>query len=285
MHYELFLDVLFLENLLLNYFTMRIVNRILKCSATHFRTLAGAGAGAFFYVLWLCFLKEQGKMNTLLVYVVITTCMVRFGCGIRHWRKLLQGILCLHGAAAAGAGTVDLLRHFTGSYGVRTFLLYGTLSYTLLTTGIWLYQYLKGKTVHIYDVVLLEKGRCKKVRGLYDTGNRLKDEITRKPVSVIELEALKELFSEEMLGELEAFSAFQTKSLKKEVMDLNPRYIPFRSVGCSQGLLPVITLDYLWLEGENTRQLVACPALALSVEKCSDAGMYQMILNPNIVDS
>ena len=46
MHYELYIDVFFVENMLMDYFLLRLSNRLMKCSATHLRSLAAAAAGA-----------------------------------------------------------------------------------------------------------------------------------------------------------------------------------------------------------------------------------------------
>lgn len=46
MYYELFIDVFFATNLVMDYFLLRLVNRLLHCSATQIRSLAGGAFGA-----------------------------------------------------------------------------------------------------------------------------------------------------------------------------------------------------------------------------------------------
>lgn len=283
MYYELFLDVLFLENLLMDYLMLRLVNRLLHGTATLLRSFGGALFGAGIYVLWVW--QGGGTINTPLVYVVIITGMLKLGLGIHAPGRFLQGLLCLHAVLAAGYGSFAILQSFCGVHTLRTFFLYGTLSYLLFTTGIRLYQYLKRRTEGIYEVFLFAQGRCKKIKGLYDTGNLLTDTVTQKPVSVVQREALEGLFPKELLKGLDTWADLETEEVQEQLLQLNPRYIQFRSVGCRQGLLPVITLDALWIEGKDTRQVVVRPVIALSQEKCSDTGTYQMILNAKLIDS
>ena len=52
MHYEIFLDLLFAENLLLNYTILRLSSFLLKRSATRRRSFAAAALGAGYAVLY-----------------------------------------------------------------------------------------------------------------------------------------------------------------------------------------------------------------------------------------
>ena len=51
-HYEIFLDLLFAENLLLNYTILRLSSFLLKRSATRRRSFAAAALGAGYAVLY-----------------------------------------------------------------------------------------------------------------------------------------------------------------------------------------------------------------------------------------
>ena len=50
-------------------------------------------------------------------------------------------------------------------------------------------------------------------------------------------------------------------------------------------LLPVIVLDYLCLERGDVQKVVAHPAIAIDRTCSSSLRSYQMILNPNLIDS
>ena len=124
-------------------------------------------------------------------------------------------------------------------------MLWGTAAYALVTFFLWLFEVLKKKAATIWRVVLYQKGACKEVKGLYDTGNGLWDATCRKPVSVISYSLIKELFSLEMQKELEAFCTCQLGELPGELAEIHPHYIPFQSVGCQGGFLPAVILDYI----------------------------------------
>ena len=57
MHYEIFLDLLFAENLLLNYTILRLSSFLLKRSATRRRSFAAAALGSGYAVLYAVFAR------------------------------------------------------------------------------------------------------------------------------------------------------------------------------------------------------------------------------------
>ena len=191
--------------------------------------------------------------------------------------SILSAILC---------GAVwRLLLRFTGTVEMKGFVLWGTAAYALVTFFLWLFEVLKKKAATIWRVVLYQKGACKEVKGLYDTGNGLWDATCRKPVSVISYSLIKELFSLEMQKELEAFCTCQLGELPGELAEIHPHYIPFQSVGCQGGFLPAVILDYIYLENGNTSRVVTHPVIAIDRERSSSPRSYQMILNPNLINS
>lgn len=97
MHYEIFLDLLFAENLLLNYTILRLSSFLLKRSATRRRSFAAAALGAGYAVLYAVFARYLPGALLALVGIGITTGMVKSGCRITTVRDLVvewQAIYC-----------------------------------------------------------------------------------------------------------------------------------------------------------------------------------------------
>lgn len=267
MYYEIFIDVFFVTNTVMNYLLLRIVNRILRCSATHLKSLAAAAFGAFFLSLLIIIQLPGGKLlNTILVHVVINTLMVKFGCKIKGWKTIIRGLLLLYLASFLTGGLLTWMQTHLTKSGFWTFLLLAAIGYIAITAGILVYTQLKGNVTHLYEVVLYAGEKCKEVKGLYDTGNRLFDTISKKPVSIVDESVAESLFSED------------------EMLQFHPHYIPFQSVGCTQGVILAVTLDSLVVKNETMSRTVHQPVIALAKGHRSFAGQCQMILNPDLVD-
>ena len=92
LHYEIFLDLLFAENLLLNYTILRLSSFLLKRSATRRRSFAAAALGAGYAVLYAVFARYLSGALLALVGIGITTGMVKSGCRITTVRDLVVGM-------------------------------------------------------------------------------------------------------------------------------------------------------------------------------------------------
>ena len=113
------------------------------------------------------------------------------------------------------------------------------------------------------QVSIFYGGVVRKTTGLWDTGNSLKDPLHNKPVSIVERRVLEpEVSGEELL--------FQ---------------IPYHSLGNTNGMLPALIADYLTIQLGDRTYVAERPVLGLTEEPLSGDSSYNLILNPNLVDS
>ena len=285
MYYELYIDVFFVENLVMDYFLLRTAARLMRCSATRPGCLAAAAAGAAVSCLTVVFFRKSPLLNTVLGSVAVTALMVRFGCKIKDKKRFLQGFVCLYLAAFLFGALYRLLIRFAGTEGARFSLLWGAGAYGAVTILLRLYGALKKQTGKYWKVVLCSGKSRKEVKGLYDTGNGLWDATYRRPVSVIRYSLIKDLFSGEVQRELEAFCSWKEPERPELLALLHPHFVSFSGVGAEGGVLPALVLDAMYLENGNTSRVIPQPVIAIDREHGSSPRSYQMILNPNLINS
>ena len=176
MYYEFYIDIFFLENMMLDYIVLALTGSILKWKRD-FRLLFLA---AFTGALGACMLMVspfRGIPAVMIAgYVLTAVLMVRIAYGISQKHLLAKGLLCFSCTAFLTGGFV--------SAGVLTVFLRG-------------YQGVKFKTQNFYDVTLGFHGKTVCVRALRDTGNQLKDPLTGKPVSILAYDAARGLLDKD----------------------------------------------------------------------------------------
>lgn len=274
-------DGLLVVNVTMDYFLLRLVNRMIRGSATPQRALLGAligGAGVC--LLILC--SAGQVLNTVLAHVVINTLMVRFGCKIRGWCDLIRALLFLYLAAFFLGGAMQFVLRQSGSVGTGLVLLTGTVSYLVLACGLRILIRTGKRKSQIYKVTLCAGKQCQEGTALMDTGNSLTDPLSGKPVTIVEPEFLCKLLGEDIFRQLEAFHSGQ--EYNHQLQGLFPRLIPYQSLGCPRGLLLTVTLVYLRLEGEGASREIVHPVVAVALGAHTFQGKYQMILHPNLID-
>ena len=132
-------------------------------------------------------------------------------------------------------------------------------------------------------VQLVQNGKWKKVKGLYDTGNTLRDATTKKPVSVVPYTVILELFPDEMRTGIAALARHETVPEPERLLALQPRYIPFRGLE-GRGFLPVIRISEMILVTEHTARHISGPLIALGGENSSSPRGYEIILHPDLME-
>lgn len=262
MYYTLYIDVFFLENLLTDYLLLTVTGRVLKIRIPEVRRLLAAGIGS----LTVCLVYLAGGQNSLAGKLIqygaaaagmVFTSLPKNQRGL-FWKALF--LLYLNGFLLGGI--FGWLRN-AFAFPVYPFLFFTLLSYELLSLAAKLLFRQKEQEQSIYAVTIRYQENTCTVRALLDTGNRLRDPVFGKPVSIITADLKTEL-----LGEQEPV--------------MYP--IPYHSVGRKTGFLPAFYADALELTGMDG----ACirtekPLLGITKEPLSLTENYSMILHPALM--
>ncbi len=103
------------------------------------------------------------------------------------------------------------------------------------------------------------------VQGIVDTGNSLREPISRKPVSVLEKEVFDGLYEEG--NEPEGFRA-----------------IPYRSVGCERGIMKGYQIPEMTIEQGGIKKVCRNVYVAVSEKAVSSTKSYQMLIHPELLE-
>jgi len=87
------------------------------------------------------------------------------------------------------------------------------------------------------------------IKGIIDTGNFLREPITKVPVIVVEKESLANVIPEYILDNLDKIINGEDVELKEFAPKI--RIIPFTSLGKENGILLGIKVDYIVIEQEE----------------------------------
>lgn len=253
-YYELYIDVFFLVNFMMDYLLLRLTGKMMKCSATHGRIVAGAAAGA----LCACAAMVIPWINTFVRFILLhaagSILMVKIGFKIGWDRTFLRACIMLYISAFLVGGVMEYFHQY-----VRRASLFFALALVgyFVSLGIWeLVTYLAGRNAVRCKVRLIKEDREYMAEALIDTGNRLRDPATGKPVSIISARAWEMLGAEERC------------------------YIPYHSVGKPDGVLPAAALDKMCVY-EKTPVWLDRPIVAVCEDITDDD--YEMLVHPDLL--
>ena len=282
--YTIYPDELFVTNLVMDYYLLRLVKKLCGGRAGVLASLGGAAFGALSYCM-LILLPISFPVNTLLAYVAINTIMVRFGCGLRTPGRLCGGIAGLYIAGFLMGGMLEVLKRFLRFAGTKDVLLAGTVCYLVYAAVLPRYREWRKKSRIRCRVRLQMEGQITEVNAflIQGTACMIRSHKTGKYHSKGTLEKLCDADTMEKLQEFQRGKAEKESALSFRRM--HPHFLAYSSLGCSCGLLVAVTLDAMYLENENVQKVIHAPVVAFSGEDSSAFGDCQMILHPNLIDS
>lgn len=273
MEQNIYLDVYFGFNFLMDFFVLFITRIIIRNNRKIIRISPAAAMGAMYAVVILI-MNVQGFITMLVTYLVMAELMLMISFGRTDVRNRIKRLCVLYGVTFLVNGLVNAIYYGT-NLGKNLVQLANTDTFGNISVGMILCIMLivgsAAPTItcklrrdikisrNIYQV-LLEIGAEKiSVRALCDTGNSLVEPITKKPVSVIEENSLKSLNRENM----------------------HYLMVPYNSVGKQHGLMSAFVADRLEANGRVIEKAI----IGIYEGKLSQNKKYEMILHPDIIES
>ena len=112
LYYELYVDVLFLVNFMMDYILLLIVRRMLQCTATHGRICIGAAISSLLTCVVMILPIPYTVVKLILFHVFVNTCMIRVGLKIKSIRSFLKAIIMLYIGSFLLGGIMEVFRPY-----------------------------------------------------------------------------------------------------------------------------------------------------------------------------
>lgn len=276
MLYEVYLDVLFFWNFLLDFLILHqtglLDTKRRKVSVKKLgRKLLASGIGAMGSILITLLYGLPVFVKFFFSVVVLSFLMVKIGFREKRYRRspgqFLRQYLIFFGDTLLLGGLVLFLQyqlHLTTFFAV-------ILAGGLTESGICFYIHCRKKQSNLYEVGISYLGTNVFVKALYDTGNRLVCPWNGKPVHIVDAACLPD--GEALLGRTEG-----------ENLSEGFFYVPFSSVGKEEGLLKATEAGVLRINGEEGELIIRKPIIALGEPSLFVGRPYQMILNCSVFE-
>lgn len=280
-----YIDSVFLLNLVLNYLLLVAAARLAGERMYRLRMGLGACLGALYavavYLPGLSFLSSPLMKLSVAVLMVL----ISFG-GVRRLFRLVLiffgvsfafggGVLAL---SLLSGGKIDLNGNLLGSAGLRELLLSFGICYLLLSFVFRRTARHGGSRRDIVTVTLTFQQRKATVCALMDTGNTLTDPLTNAPVLVTEPEAVRPLLPGDLLAIITANGLGDPSGVLEQAAAAGYekwlRLLPYKTVGVDCGLLLALRMDEVVIGGKKHKNMLA----AFSPNRLSDGGAYHALV-------
>ena len=259
MYYELYIDVLFLVNFMMDSLILLTVNQVLKCPSTHGRIYLGGAVGAGLTCAVIA-VPVPGIIKLILFHTTVNTIMIKTGLKVKGKSQFWKAFGLLYVASFLYGGILQALHPYVRAGSLFFAVAVGCY---YLIRGIWkLLTRLKTLQEKICEITLYTSAGEQRVKALIDTGNALEDNLSKEPVSVVD-------------------KALARSILTDDDMKNGFHYIPYRTVG-KESIMPVFRIRKMCIHLKEERW-VEKPFIGVCEECVSEQEEYQMILNPDLL--
>lgn len=264
---KIYIDVLFFINFISTYLLLDITVKLSGNKVKSSRKLIGALLGAALSVS-IFLLKEIGFLIRILSFIIIPMCVFGF-----NKSYILKHIIFFLISSLIMSAVFVFIEGFYGSnvyvrqgviyfdIQVKRFIVIFLISYLAVKISAKLIK--KRNQKKIVKIKILFNGESVELKALSDSGNLLKEPISKKSVTVSEWETVKKLFNN-----------ISYEDFKSNIYKFNLRIIPYKTIDKKSGVMYAFLSDDMILKEEKIHiepQYIAITTAKLSSNKEYDA--------------
>ena len=288
----IYLDVIFLENLILNFLILYAVGIETKSKVKFVRIVVSSAVGSVYTVL--LYMINNDFFHSIIMKILLSLVMNYIAYKTDNIKELLKKIVYFYLTSFVfGGGALALIYVVnTGKISIHNGVIFG--KYTLLTIMIGVivsfiviiisFKLIKNtitKKDLICTINIKVNDKVIKTKALIDTGNLLKEPITNIPVIVVEHKLLKNIISDEILENIENILGGDLKNVseitKNEYLS-KMKIIPFSSLGKQNGILLGIKAQEAIIEQNEEIKKIEKVIIGLYNKKISYKGEYRALI-------
>lgn len=261
----IYVDVVLMENLIMNYIILLATGIILKKKVKHIRLIIAGVLGAIYSVIAYTSILEI--YSGIVLKIILSVVIVYISYNSQNLKELWKDILIFYLTSFVFGGAAFALIYivrpqeilmknglFLGTYPLKTVLLGAIVGFAIIITAFKLVKNKITKKDMFCELEIKLNNKIIKTKAMIDTGNLLKEPITNTPVIVVEHTLLYECMPKEILNNLDQilggdFDKIPEKVKMEYISKL--KLIPFSSLGKQNGMLVGIKPEYIKIEQEE----------------------------------
>ncbi len=261
----IYVDVVLIENLIMNYIILLATALILKTKIKHFRLVIASLLGAIYSIVaYINFLEIYSNfflkilLSVIIVYIAYNPQTMK-----KMWKSLLIFYLTSFVFGGAAFALIYIIKPqdilmknglFLGMYPLKTIILAAIVAFVIIITAFTIVKTKVTKKDMFCNIEIKLNGKILKTKALIDSGNMLKEPITNTPVVVIEKSLLYECIPKEILNHLDEIIGGDFEKIPEEIKNQymsRLKLIPFSSLGKQNGMLIGIKPEYIKIQKEE----------------------------------
>ena len=293
----IYIDVVFLENLVMNSIILVASGIILKKKMKWIRIILASSLGAIYTIIGYISVLEI--YSNLILKVILSILIIYIAFNPQTVKQLWKDLLIFYLTSFVFGGVAfaliyvvkpqDILMKnglFLGTYPLKTVLLAAIVAFIIIIAAFAIVKTKFSKKDMFCDVEVELNNKIIKTRAMIDTGNLLKEPITNTPVIVLEHTLLYECVPKEILDNLESILGGELVKIPEEVRNeyiSKLKLIPFASLGKQNGMLVGIKADSLKIIQDDQEKENKNVIVGIYNKSLTKRGEYRALIGMDLI--
>lgn len=295
----IYLDVVLIENLCMNYIILFATGYILKIKVNHIKLILSAILGGVYSIV--AYMQILEIYSNTIFKVILSIAMVYLAYNPKTIKQLTKELVFFYLTSFVFGGCAFALLYFikpqeifmqngvyVGTYPIKIALLGAIVGFTITVIAFqFVKRKLSKKDMHC-ELSIYFADKSTQTIALIDTGNLLKDPITSMPVIIVEKEVLRNILPDNILNNLNKIiggdvpkEIYEDESLKYITKF---RVIPFSSIGKENGLLLGFKTNKIIIEQEEIKKEIENVIVGIYDKKLSKKDYYFALIGLDILE-
>lgn len=257
-----YVDIVFIENLIINYVILYVTTLLKKIKVSCFRIVLSAMCGSLYAVVSII------VSDNIISKIILSIVMILIIYPTKDLKKILETLAVFYLISITTGGAAIAISYLVNGYNISVVNETTIVEFPILFSCIGLVlgiilikitiNNVKSKITKkniFYDIELFVENKKTKIKALLDTGNMLKDPISQKPVIVVTKRSLKDVIPQEILENIKYILGGDrlgnVKTFKNRI-----KLIPFYSLGNEHGMLIGIKSNKIIVDNKEIKDVI-----------------------------
>lgn len=294
-----YLDIIFVENILMNYIILFATIIILKVKnkGQQIRLFASSVIGSSYAII--VYLNIIPIYSNIITKIILSIVMIYVAFNPQNVKQLLKQLLIFYLTSFVFGGCAFALIYFikpervkmnngvfVGTYPIKVTLIAGIIAFIITQIAFKINKIRLDSKNTFINIKIYYEEKILEVKALLDSGNMLKDPISGMPVIIIEKEILHKIIPEEILNYIENIVGGEEQREKTEVKKYlsKIRMVPFMSIGKENGMLLGIRIDKVKIETEEINIEKDNVIAGIYNQKLTKDNKYNALIGLNLLE-
>jgi len=293
----IYIDIIFLENLIMNSIILYATTIILKIKPKTIRVLLSSAIGSIYAVI--TYVTEIDIYASAMFKAILAIMMVYVAFNPQSTKKMWKEVAIFYLTSFVFGGvTLYLIYYikpqnifikngvFVGEYVLKVIMLGAIVAFIIIKICLKIIKTkINPKDMYCKIKIKLNE-RIIETKAMIDTGNLAKEPISNTPVVIVESTLLEDILPNKILNNLENILGGDLSQISEEIQEKyisKLRCIPFSSLGKQNGMLLGIRADEIEVEMEDEKKTTNNVIIGIYDKSLTKRGEYRALIGIELI--